>query len=101
MACSFVATAAFERDYDETIAYLVYNLKSPQAAARLIDKMDGAVAKITDNPLINAISRKPTLRALEYREEFVLGYVMLYRVEEDAVVAKRLFHMSQNYEEYV
>lgn len=101
MAYSFVATAAFERDYDEALAYLVYNLKSPQAATRLMDEMDASVEKLSDNPFLNAVSTKPTLMALEYREEFVTRYVMLYRVEGADVVAKRLFHMSQDYEEYV
>lgn len=101
MAYSFLATAAFERDYDSTLAYLVYKLKSPQAALRLMDEMDASISKIMFNPFINAVSLKPTLRALEYREEFVTGYVMVYRVEEDAVVAKRLFHMGQAYERYV
>ena len=98
---SFVATEAFERDYDEALAYIAYELGSPQAAMRMIDAMDVSIAKIEDDPLINAVSRKPTHEALEYREEFVMNYVMLYRIERDQVIAKRLFHMTQDYESYV
>lgn len=101
MAYSFVATAAFERDYDEALAYLIYNLNSPQAAKNLLDAMDASIEKISENPLINAVSHKPSLEALGYREEFVMRYVMLYRVEDDSVVAKRLFHMAQDYESYI
>lgn len=96
-----MGTEAFERDYDEIIAYLVYRLKSPQAAQNLLDAMDTSIRKISDNPFLNAVSRKPTLEKLEYREEFVGNYVLLYSVEEDRVVAKRLFHMTQDYERYV
>ena len=101
MAYSFVATDAFERDYDSALAYITYELGAPKAAARMLDMMDASIEKIADNPFLNAISTKPTLEALEYREEFVGNYVMLYRVEGNDIVAKRLFHMSQDYESYV
>lgn len=101
MAREFVATEAFERDYDSALAYISYDLGSPRAAARMMDAMDASIAKLQDNPLLNAISTKPTLEALEYREELVGAYVMLYRVENGNVVAKRLFHTNQDYESYV
>ena len=102
MTYRFVATAAFVRDYDSVLAYLVYEAHSPKAAVRLIDEMDHSIEKISRNPLLNAISAKPTLAALEYREELVGNYVLLYRIEEEGlVVAKRLFHMSQDYERYI
>ena len=101
MAYKFVATAAFERDYDSALAYITYELDAPKAAMRMIDAMDASIEKISSNPKINAISRKPTLRALDYREEFIGNYVMLYRIERDVIVAKRLFHMTQDYEAYV
>ena len=101
MAHDFVATAAFERDYDNALAYITYELGAPAAATRMMDAMDASIAKIADNPLINAVSRKPSLAALEYREEFVGNFVMLYRIEDDTVVAKRLFHARQDYESYV
>lgn len=101
MGYGLFATEAFERDHDETLAYLVYNLGAPQAAARFMDVMDASIAKIGENPFANAISRKPTLDFLEYREERVGGYVMLYRVEDERVVIKRLFHATQDYERYV
>ena len=101
MAYSFVATDAFERDYDSALAYIAYELGAPKAASRMIDLMQQSVDRIAENPYLSAISTKPTLEALEYREEFVGNYVMLYKVEGADVVAKRLFHMSQDYESYV
>lgn len=101
MAYSVVVTEAFEKDYDDVLAYLVYKLGSPRAAAHLMDEMDASIERIAFNPAINAVSRKPTLSALGYREEFVTSYVMLYRVEGESVVVKRLFHMGQDYERYV
>lgn len=101
MVYSFVATEAFERDYDSALAYITYELGAPKAAADMMDAMDRSIEKIADNPYLNAVSTKPTLEALGYREEFVGNYVMLYGVEGDCIVAKRLFHMSQDYESYV
>ena len=101
MAYSFDATEAFERDYDSALAYITYELGSPQAAMRMIDTMERSIEKISNNPYLNAVSSKPTLASLSYREEFVGRYVLLYSVEGSRVVAKRLFHMSQDYETYV
>lgn len=101
MALSLIATDAFERDYDEALAYLTYRLGAPHAARRLMDAMDASIAKICASPDINAVSRKPTLAKLQYREELVDGYVLLYRIEGDVIIAKRLFHQSQDYESYL
>lgn len=101
MALDFVATAAFEKDYDNALAYITYQLGSPHAALNLMDAMDVSIERITEFPEINAVSQKPTLQRLGYREEIIGGYVMLYRIEENAIVAKRLFHMTQDYESYV
>lgn len=101
MAFEIVATAAFERDYDSALAYLTYQLASPQAAPGLMDAMDESASRLAENPRINPVSSKPSLERLGYREERVGGYIVLYRIEDDAVVFKRMFHASQDYERYV
>ena len=101
MTCSFVATEAFERDYDSALAYIAYELGAPMATVHMIDLMESSIQKISENPCINAPSTKPTLKKLEYCEESVGNYVMLYKVEDGAIVAKRLFYTSQDYESYV
>lgn len=80
MVLSLVATQAFERDYDSVLAYLTYELASPQAAVSLIDAMEKSVAKICTNPKIDHVSLKPSLARLGYLEERVRGYVTLYRI---------------------
>lgn len=101
MALSFTATAAFERDFDSILAYLTYELASPQTAMKLMDAVGESIERIRENPKIDHISTKPTLEQLEYHEEFVRGYVMLYKIEDGGIVAKRMFHHSQDYESYV
>ena len=98
MAHRFLATEAFEHDYDSAFAYISYDLGSPRAAARMMDAMDASIEKLRDSPPLNAVLTNPTLEALDYREELVGGYVMLYKVEGGDMVAKRLFHTSQDYE---
>ena len=71
----FVATEAFERDYDSALAYISYDLGSLRAAARMMDAMNASIAKLQGNPLLSAISTMPTLEVLEYREELVGGGV--------------------------
>ena len=67
----------------------------------MMDAMDRSIDRIAGNPYVNAVSSNPTLAALGYREEFVGNYVLLYAVEGNHIVAKRLFHLRQDYESYV
>lgn len=97
MAYEFVATAAFEKDYDDALAYLIYKLKAPHAALRLMETMEASITRITDNPPINAVSTNPVLHGRDYRVELVLHYVMIYQLDDDRVIALRLFHETQDY----
>ena len=91
----------FECDYDDILAYLVDDLKSPRSALALINEMDRVIDFLETTPFANSVSTKPTLAKNEYREMTVKSYVVVYRVQESIVHLVRMFHQNQRYERFV
>ena len=50
----------FECDYDDILAYLVDDLKSPRSALALINEMDRVIDFLETTPFANSVSTKPT-----------------------------------------
>ena len=101
MAYTVNRTQAFEDDFDESLDYLVNELKSLQAAMTLIDEVEYALSALERSPFLFVISRKPFLGAYGYREYHVKKYVMVYRVDNNVVSLLRFFHQTQLYERFV
>lgn len=91
----------FECDYDDILAYLVDDLKSPRAALALINEMDKVIDFLETTPFANSVSMKPALTKNEYREKMVKSYVVVYRVQGQIVHLVRMFHQTQRYERFV
>ena len=51
----------FECDYDDILAYLVDDLKSPRSALALINEIDRVIDFLETTPFANSVSTKPTL----------------------------------------
>lgn len=97
MACDVVWSLAAEHDRDRTVEYLLYDLKSPQAAGHFLDELDRVVEQIGSNPELFAVSPEPRLSRLGYRKCLFMKYVALYKVEDGIVKVARIFHTSQDY----
>lgn len=92
-----MTTNAFEQDYDRIVAYIAHDLKSPQTAASLMDEVEYAASTLAANPWMHAVSKRPLLAKLQYREHFVKHHVILYKIEDDTVVFGRMHHQTRNY----
>lgn len=101
MAHRVLYTDSFEREYDEIVCYHIEHINSPKAAENFIDAMDHALSLLAEMPAANAISTKPGFDSLELREHLVMNYVLVYRIEGDAVYLLHLFHQSQDFARYI
>lgn len=101
MAYEIVATATFEDEYDRIVRYHLEVLQTPQGARNLVDAMDAMADRLSGNPKMMAISRKERLLGLELREYPVRNYVVVYRIEGDAVYLEHMFHQTQDFENLV
>ena len=81
-----------ERNRASQIAYIAE--RNPQAAIDMGDAIEAAVARLADNP-----ESAPRGRVPGTRELVVTGtpYVVVYRIEPDAVVILRVLHGAQRW----
>lgn len=101
MAFKVIVSEAFEDDMREALSYLVERSGSALAAKNLMRAIDSAKEELAANPFMYAVSRKPQFATYQYRERYVQKRVIIYRVEENAVLFLRLFHQAQRYERFV
>lgn len=101
MASEVHVTEAFEYDLHNALAYLEETLGEPGAAERLMYGIDAAQVLLSEQPFLNALSRKPWAWGQNYREHFVLNYVVVYTIKDDGVWFLRLFHQRQSYGRFV
>lgn len=97
MACRKVILAEAQQEFRDIVGYLVGVLQSPRAAQRFMDEFDAQLALVSENPGIYGLSRVPELAVRGYRCASVGSYVMIYKVQTDAVVVAHIFHQSQDY----
>lgn len=93
-------TSEAEKDLDNFVYYLRFNLENPQAAKHLIDDFEKTKEKLSTVAASIKLCENPRLAALGYRRfNFLqMKYFMLYRMEENTVVVDDIFHQLQDYE---
>lgn len=98
MAFTVERTDSFEHDLDGVIAYLVDDLKAPNAALNLLNAVEDAIALLGEMPYLHSLSTKKGLETGFCREHLVKNHVIVYRAEDNRVIFLRLFHQQQFYE---
>ena len=101
MAYRVVETDAVRDELVRTLDYLEFALLEPLFAKKLVKAYLEFLGNIKSFPAMNPEARDSRLRAAGYRKAGLLGYVVLYLVEGDAVTVVHLFHQSQDYAQLV
>ena len=85
---------------DNLVYYLLYRLKSEQAARHLLDGIDGIYDRLETNPFQFPLSRDPYLANKGYHEAVVpqMDYIVIFDVREDTVNVVGVFHQLENYQ---
>lgn len=85
---------------DNLVRYLLYRLKSEQAAKHLLDGIDDIYDRLESNPFQFARSRDAYLAHKGYHEAVVpqMDYVVIFDVKEDIVNVVGIFHQLENYQ---
>ena len=85
---------------DNLVYYLLYRLKSEQAARHLLDGIDGIYDRLETNPFQFPLSRDVYLANKGYHEAVVpqMDYIIIFDVREDTVNVVGVFHQLENYQ---
>lgn len=98
---SICVTDAFDDDLRDVLSYLMVDCGLPNAAERMVRAVDRAKELLTCSPFMNAVSSRPRCFGRSCREHYILKYVIVYRIDGEAVWFLRLFHQAQLYERFV
>ncbi len=97
MAYSVRFSAEAAADVESAVTYLAEALHSPKAADDFLAELERQVSLLESLPLSFPAVDETRLHATGYRKAPVLRYLLVFRVEEQAVHVVRLFHQSQDY----
>ena len=75
-------TARAKRDIREIHAYVSGNLKEPDVADRLLDKIETKILTLKSMPLRHAVERDEQLKLRSLRKLTVDSYLVFYTVNE-------------------
>lgn len=85
---------------DNLVYYLLYRLKSEQAARHLLEGIDSIYDRLETNPFQFPLSRDAYLANKGYCEAVVpqMDYIVIFDVREDTVNVVGVFHQLENYQ---
>jgi addiction module RelE/StbE family toxin len=83
-------------DLKDIVRYISYKLESPQAAERLLAKIDREVKKIADNPFRCHLFNSTEKLKFEYRILNIDNYSLFYVVENEAVEIRRVIYSHRD-----
>ena len=100
MEYRIVVTADAEADLESFIRYLLFEKKSEQAAANVLNDFEATKQNLVRVAGSLKFCDNPRLRELGYRRINFAShrYFMLYRIEKDQVIIDNIFHELQDYE---
>lgn len=85
---------------DNILYYLVYCLKSEQAASHLLNEIDRIYERLEENPRQFPVSRDIYLSDKGYREAIIseMNYVIIFDIQSDIVSILGIFHQLEKYQ---
>jgi len=85
------------QDMEEIGGYIADSLKSPMAALNTLNKMQDAINRLEDFPLMGSPLSSPDGMITEYRFLVCGNYLVFYRATEDNVFIDRVIYGRRDY----
>lgn len=102
MEFKVVLTNRAQQDFKNIICYLLYELKSEQAAISVTNDMEHTIMRLSYIAGGLKLCSEARLRNLGYRTIHFKyhNYFMLYRIHDDTVYVDAIYHDLQDYENF-
>ena len=99
MAYNLIITERADELIDRLTAYLVNNLKNPDAASHFLDELEAIYDRLQDNPYQFSESKDEYLFLHGYREAMFqeMNYRVVFRTNEQSVYILGVFHTLEDY----
>jgi len=81
------------------VDYLLYKIKSQQAALHLVDNIEKLYDRLEENPLQFPLSKDAYLLHKGYREAVLpdMNYILIFKIEDTNVYVLGVFHQLEQY----
>ena len=86
----------FEQDVLRVKKYIIFTLKNPEAALRLIEDTEEAINKRLENPLAFEPYRSIRDRAQKYYRINIRNYSVFYVIIDDIMEVRRFVYNKRN-----
>jgi toxin ParE1/3/4 len=90
-----------QKDLQDTVSYILENLKSPKAAMDLIDTLDKSILRLKQYPYSCTLYQPKEPLELEYRFLPVNNYLVFYVVTENIVEIHRIIYVKMDLEKLI
>ena len=99
MAYNLIITQRADELIDRLTAYLVNNLKNPDAASHFLDELETIYDRLEENPYQFAESKDEYLFMRGYRDALFqeMHYHVVFRVDERSVYVLGVFHTLEDF----
>lgn len=99
MAYNLIITERADELIDRLTAYLVNNLKNPDAASHFLGELEAIYDRLEENPYQFAESKDEYLFMRGYRDALFqeMNYHVVFRVDEQSVFVLGVFHTLEDY----
>lgn len=100
MTYKLVVTERADKLLDNILWYLLYQLKSKQAAGHLLNEIDNIYDRLEENPLQFPLSTDTYLADKGYHEAVIgqMKYTIVFKIEKNIVYIAGIFHQLENYQ---
>ena len=86
---------AAEQDFSQIVLFVAED--NPQAAAKLLNKIEAKLAQLEKFPELGGIPSDPDLATVGYRFLVAGNYLIFYTLEPGAVIIHRILHGARDY----
>lgn len=86
----------FEKDLEDAVTYIAFELQNPEAADRLVDQVERAILKRLDNPEAFEPYLSKRERKYPYYRIYIKNYVVYYVVIDDVMEVRRFLYKRRN-----
>lgn len=86
-------------DLQDIVDYVSDELAAPDAAYKLLDKLDEAISRLETFPFSGPVTRNMNGLKDEYRSLIVENYIVFYVVLDGIIEIRRVLHRKRKYED--
>ena len=91
----------FEQDLNEIVDYIIVDLHNPSAAHKLVNKVEEAILKRAEDPLMYASYSSRKEREHLYYRINVGSYSIFYVVIDDVMEVRRILYSRRNIDDII